>query len=414
MTPGPSEAGWERPSRLRLIRHCGRAWPVCRPSPDHRPPGSLSCTPTALISPSGWLSCVGATAPLALALVGPAAPQEAPHIVRDRLFSSFRRGLAVDLGTANTLVYLQGRGIVLNEPSVVAIDARDARPLAVGLEAKRMIGRTPAHIQAVRPLRDGVIANFEICEKMLAYFIRRVHPSRLSKPEMVICVPSGVTGVEKRAVMDAAEAAGARQAWIIEEPMAAAIGAGLPVHEPTGNMVVDIGGGTTEVAVISMGGIVTSQSVRIAGDELDEAIIAFIKKEYSLALGERTAEEIKIALGSACPLQDEVSAEIRGRDLISGLPKTIVTTTEEIREAIEEPVAAIVDAVKVTLDKTPPELAADIMEQGIVLTGGGALLARAGRQAGRRDGHADRDCRQPAALGRFRERPVPRTARSPF
>ena len=218
----------------------------------------------------------------------------------------------MDLGTANTLVYLQGRGIVLNEPSVVAIDARDARPLAVGLEAKRMIGRTPAHIQAVRPLRDGVIANFEICEKMLAYFIRRVHPSRLSKPEMVICVPSGVTGVEKRAVMDAAEAAGARQAWIIEEPMAAAIGAGLPVHEPTGNMVVDIGGGTTEVAVISMGGIVTSQSVRIAGDELDEAIIAFIKKEYSLALGERTAEEIKIALGSACPLQDEVSAENPG------------------------------------------------------------------------------------------------------
>lgn len=280
----------------------------------------------------------------------------------------------MDLGTANTLVYLQGRGIVLNEPSVVAIDARDGRPLAVGLEAKRMIGRTPAHIQAVRPLRDGVIANFEICEKMLAYFIRRVHPSRLSKPEMVICVPSGVTGVEKRAVMDAAEAAGARQAWIIEEPMAAAIGAGLPVHEPTGNMVVDIGGGTTEVAVISMGGIVTSQSVRIAGDELDEAIIAFIKKEYSLALGERTAEEIKIALGSACPLQDEVSAEIRGRDLITGLPKTIVTTTEEIREAIEEPVEAIVDAVKVTLDKTPPELAADIMEQGIVLTGGGALL----------------------------------------
>ena len=280
----------------------------------------------------------------------------------------------MDLGTANTLVYLQGRGIVLNEPSVVAIDIRDGRPLAVGLEAKRMIGRTPAHILAVRPLRDGVIANFEICEKMLAYFIRRVHPGRLSKPDMVICVPSGVTGVEKRAVMDAAEAAGARQAWIIEEPMAAAIGAGLPVHEPTGNMVVDIGGGTTEVAVISMGGIVTSQSVRIAGDELDEAIVSFVKKEYSLALGERTAEEIKIALGSACPLQDEVSAEIRGRDLITGLPKTIVTTTEEIREAIEEPVASIVDAVKVTLDKTPPELAADIMEQGIILTGGGALL----------------------------------------
>ena len=295
--------------------------------------------------------------------------------MRNRLFSSFRRGLAVDLGTANTLVYLQGRGIVLNEPSVVAIDVRDGRPLAIGLEAKRMIGRTPAHIQAVRPLREGVIANFEICEKMLAYFIHRAHPGRLFKPEIVVCVPSGVTGVEKRAVMDAAEAAvGARQVSIIEEPMAAAIGAGLPVHEPTGNMVVDIGGGTTEVAVISMGGIVTSQSVRIAGDELDEAIIHYIKKEYNLALGERTAEEIKIALGSACPLEEEVSAEIRGRDLISGLPKTIVTTTQEIREAIEEPVAAIVDAVKTTLDKTPPELAADIMEQGIVLTGGGALL----------------------------------------
>ena len=294
--------------------------------------------------------------------------------MRARLSSSFRRGLAVDLGTANTLVYLQGHGIVLDEPSVVAIDLRDGKPIAVGLEAKAMIGRTPAHIQAVRPLRDGVIADFEICEKMLAYFIRRVRPGRLSKPDIVICVPSGVTGVEKRAVMDAAEAAGARQAWVIEEPMAAAIGAGLPVHEPTGNMVVDMGGGTTEVAVISMGGIVTSQSVRIAGDELDEAIIAFIKKEYSLALGERTAEEIKIALGSAWPLQDEVSAEIRGRDLITGLPKTIVTTTEEIREAIEEPVSAIVDAVKVTLDRTPPELAADIIDQGIVLTGGGALL----------------------------------------
>ena len=294
--------------------------------------------------------------------------------VRARFSSSFRRGLAVDLGTANTLVYLQGHGIVLSEPSVVAIDLRDGKPIAVGLQAKAMIGRTPAHIQAVRPLRDGVIANFEICEMMLAYFIRRVRPGRLSKPDMVICVPSGVTGVEKRAVMDAAEAAGVRQAWIIEEPMAAAIGAGLPVHEPTGNMVVDIGGGTTEVAVISMGGIVTSQSIRIAGDELDEAIIQFIKKEYSLALGERTAEEIKIALGSACPLQDEVNAEISGRDLITGLPKTIVTTTDEIREAIEEPVSAVVDVVKVTLDRTPPELAADIIEQGIVLTGGGALL----------------------------------------
>jgi rod shape-determining protein MreB and related proteins len=296
--------------------------------------------------------------------------------VSDKAFSSFfSRDMAVDLGTANTLVYVRGRGIVLNEPSVVAVNSKDDRPLAVGIEAKRMIGRTPNHIQAIRPLRDGVIANFDICEKMLAYFIRKVHPGRFSKPRIVICVPSGITGVEQRAVQEAAESAGARKpAHIIEEPMAAAIGAGLPVHEPTGNMVVDIGGGTTEVAVISLGGIVTSQSVRIGGDELDDAIIQFIKKEYNLALGERTAEAIKIALGSACPLEEELHAEIRGRDLITGLPKTIVTTTEEIREAIEEPVSAIVDAVKVTLDKTPPELAADIMEQGIVLTGGGALL----------------------------------------
>ena len=283
--------------------------------------------------------------------------------------------MAVDLGTANTLVYVRNRGITLNEPSVVAVNVKDGRPLAVGAEAKRMIGRTPSHIQAIRPLKDGVIADFEICEKMLRYFIHRVHQRRFAKPRMVICVPSGITGVEQRAVQEAAESAGARKpAYIIEEPMAAAIGAGLPVHEPTGNMVVDIGGGTTEVAVISLGGIVTSQSIRIGGDELDEAIIQFIKKEYSLALGERTAEEIKIALGSACPLSEELHAEIRGRDLITGLPKTIVTTTEEIRRAIDEPMGSILDAVKVTLDKTPPELAADIMEQGIVITGGGAML----------------------------------------
>jgi len=294
----------------------------------------------------------------------------------DNFFSAFLgRDMAVDLGTANTLVYVRGRGIVLNEPSVVAVNANDGKPLAVGLEAKRMIGRTPGHIHAVRPLKDGVINNFEITEKMLRYFIHRVHQRRWAKPRMVICVPSGVTGVEKRAVQEAAEYAGARKTpFIIEEPMAAAIGAGLPVHEPTGNMVVDIGGGTTEVAVISLGGIVTSQSVRIGGDELDEAIIQYIKKEYSLALGERTSEEIKIALGSAYPLEEELRAEIRGRDLVSGLPKTIVTSTEEIRKAIDEPVTAIVDSVKVTLDKTPPELAADIMEQGIVLTGGGAML----------------------------------------
>src|SRR5438270_1942622 len=285
------------------------------------------------------------------------------------------RDMAVDLGTANTLVYVRGRGIVLNEPSVVAVNVKTGQPLAVGLEAKRMIGRTPSHIQAIRPLKDGVIADFEICEKMLRYFIHKVHQRRWVKPRMVICVPSGITGVEQRAVQEAAEYAGARKpAYIIEEPMAAAIGAGLPVQEPTGNMIVDIGGGTTEVAVISLGGIVASQSVRVGRDELDDAIVNYIKKEYSLALGDRTAEEVKIALGSAWPLIDEVHAEIRGRDLVTGLPKTIVVSTEEIRGALDEPVSAMVDAVKVTLDKTPPELAADIMEQGIVLTGGGALL----------------------------------------
>jgi len=297
----------------------------------------------------------------------------------DLVLSSFSsimgRDMAVDLGTANTLVYLRGEGIVLNEPSVVAVNVNDGRPVAVGAEAKRMIGRTPAHIKAIRPLKDGVIADFDICEKMLRYFIQKVHQRKWAKPRMVICVPSGITPVEQRAVQEAAEFAGARKpAYIIEEPMAAAIGAGLPVQEPTGNMIVDIGGGTTEVAVISLGGVVTSQSIRVGGDELDDSIIQFIKKEYSLALGERTAEEVKMALGSAWPLEEELHAEIRGRDLVTGLPKTIVTSTDEIREALDEPVSAIVDAVKVTLDKTPPELAADIMEQGIVLAGGGALL----------------------------------------
>ena len=295
-----------------------------------------------------------------------------PRFSKNSLFSS---DIGIDLGTANTLVYVRGEGIVLNEPSVVAINVKDGRPVAVGAEAKRMIGRTPSHIQAIRPLRDGVIADFDICEKMLRYFIQKVHTSKWAKPRMVICVPSGITPVEQRAVQEAAEFAGARRpAYIIEEPMAAAIGAGLPVQEPTGNMIVDIGGGTTEVAVISLGGVVASQSARVGGDALDAAIINYIKKEYSLALGERTAEEVKMALGSAWPLEIELHAEIRGRDLVTGLPKTIVTTTEEIREAIEEPVAAIVDAVKVTLDKTPPELSADIMEQGVVLAGGGALL----------------------------------------
>ncbi|MBV1894564.1 MAG: rod shape-determining protein [Ilumatobacteraceae bacterium] len=288
---------------------------------------------------------------------------------------SLGRDLAIDLGTANTLIYVRGHGVVLDEPSVVAINANDGRPVAVGLEAKRMMGRTPNHIKAIRPLKDGVIADFEVCEKMLRYFIQKVHASKWSKPRMVICVPSGITGVEQRAVQDAAEYAGARKpVHIIEEPMAAAIGADLPVHEPSGNMIVDIGGGTTEVAVISLGGIVTAQSVRVAGDELDEAVLQYVKKEFSLAIGDRTAEEIKIQMGSAWPMEEEVTADIRGRDLISGLPRTVEITTEHIREAVAEPISAIVDAVKTTLDKTPPELAADIMEDGITITGGGALL----------------------------------------
>ncbi|CUU53917.1 rod shape-determining protein MreB [Parafrankia irregularis] len=285
------------------------------------------------------------------------------------------RDMAVDLGTANTLVYVRGRGIVLNEPSVVAINTTTSGILAVGTDAKRMIGRTPGNVVAVRPLKDGVIADFETTERMLRYFIQKVHRRRhFAKPRLVVCVPSGITGVEQRAVKDAGYQAGARKVYIIEEPMAAAIGAGLPVHEPTGNMVVDIGGGTTEVAVISLGGIVTSQSIRTAGDELDTAIISYVKKEYSLMLGERTAEEIKMAIGSAYKVPEEPSAEIRGRDLVTGLPKTIVVTAEEIRKATEEPVNAVIDAVKVTLDRCPPELSGDIMDRGIVLTGGGALL----------------------------------------
>ena len=285
------------------------------------------------------------------------------------------RDMAVDLGTANTLVYVRGRGIVLNEPSVVAINQNTGGILAVGLEAKRMIGRTPGNIVAIRPLKDGVIADFDTTERMLRYFIQKVHKRRhLAKPRLVVCVPSGITGVEQRAVKDAGYAAGARKVYIIEEPMAAAIGAGLPIHEPTGNMVVDIGGGTTEVAVISLGGIVTAQSIRVGGDEMDQAIITWVKKEYSLLLGERTAEEIKMAIGSAFQTPGEPDAEIRRRDLVSGLPKTIVVSAEEIRRAIDEPVNAIIDAVKSTLDKCPPELSGDIMDRGIVLTGGGAML----------------------------------------
>jgi rod shape-determining protein MreB len=285
------------------------------------------------------------------------------------------RDLAVDLGTANTLVYVRGRGVVLNEPSVVAVDQRDGTVVAVGTEAKRMIGRTPGSIVAIRPLKDGVIADFDTTERMLRYFVQRAQRARYGvRPRMVICVPSGITGVERRAVEEAAVAAGARRVHVIEEPMAAAVGARLPVSEPIGSMVVDIGGGTTEVAVISLGGIVTSMSIRTAGDEMDEAIISYVKKEYALMLGERTAERIKMSIGSAFPAVDEPTAQIRGRDLVSGLPKTIVVTAAEVRRALEEPVNAILDAVTATLDTCPPELAGDVMDRGIVLTGGGALL----------------------------------------
>jgi len=284
------------------------------------------------------------------------------------------RDMAVDLGTANTLVYVRGRGIVLSEPSVVAIDQRTQEVHAVGIEAKRMLGRTPGNISAIRPLKDGVIADFDVTEQMLRHFIQKVHQNRWAHPRVVVCVPSGVTGVEKRAVEEATLSAGARGAYLIEEPMAAAIGAGLPVAEPTGNMIVDVGGGTTEVAVISLGGIVVAQSIRVGGDELDEAIISYVKKEYKLMIGSQTAEEVKLEIGSAYPLREEVQAEIRGRDMITGLPKTVVLSSEDVRDALEEPVSQVIDAVKSTLDKTPPELASDIMDRGIMLAGGGSLL----------------------------------------
>ena len=284
------------------------------------------------------------------------------------------RDMAVDLGTANTLVYARGRGIILNEPTVIAMNTRTHEVLALGHDAWQMIGRTPGYIVAVRPLRGGAITDFEITQRLIRLLFQQAGITRLQRARVLVCVPSGITHVEQRAVLEATRRAGASQTYLIEQPMAAAIGASLPIHEPLGNMVVDIGGGTTEVAVISLGGIVTSQSIRTGGDELDSAIISYVKKEYSLMLGERTAEEIKMAIGSAFPMPDEPHAEIRGRDLVSGLPKTIVVSAEEIRKAIEEPVNAIVDAVKTTLDKTPPELSGDVMDRGIVLTGGGALL----------------------------------------
>ena len=295
----------------------------------------------------------------------------------DMFFGSYAGDLAIDLGTANTLVSVRGKGIVIREPSVVAIDKNDERILAVGIEAKRMLGRTPGNIVAVRPLKDGVIADFDVTEAMLRYFIDKASEKRYPwtpRPRVVVCVPSGVTSVEKRAVFEATIQAGARQAYLIEEPMAAAIGADLPVEEPTGSMVIDIGGGTTEVAVIAMGGIVVSQSIRIAGDEFDQAILTHVRDAYNLAIGERTAEDIKIKVGSAVPLKDELDVEVNGRDVITGLPKTVRIESEEIRRALNKPHDEMAKAVKDALDATPPDLASDLMYYGILLTGGGALL----------------------------------------
>lgn len=291
------------------------------------------------------------------------------------MFSFFSKDIGIDLGTANTLVHVKGRGIVVREPSVVAINKNTGEVLAVGDEAKDMIGRTPGNIVAIRPMKDGVIADFEVTQEMLKYFIRKASSKgHLFKPRVVICVPSGVTEVEKMAVQDATISAGAKGAYLIEEPLAAAIGANLPVEEPTGSMVVDIGGGTTEVAVISLGGIVTAKSLRIAGDELDEAIVHSVKKEYNLLIGERTAEQIKLTIGNAFPFTKEEFIDIRGRDLMTGLPKTIKISSIMVGDALKEPIGAIIDAIKFTLEKTPPELASDIMDRGIVLTGGGAYL----------------------------------------
>jgi len=293
------------------------------------------------------------------------------------MFGSFTKDLGIDLGTANTLVYIKGKGVVVREPSVVAVRNDTKEVVQVGEQAKMMIGRTPGNISAIRPMKDGVIADFDTTTAMIKYFIKKAQKSRSmfgNHPNIMICVPSGITAVEKRAVEDAAKQAGARNAETIEEPFAAAIGANLPVWEPTGSMVVDIGGGTTEVAIISLGGIVTSRSVRVAGDSMDEAIIQYIKKAYNLLIGERTAEQLKMEIGSALPMSEPLSMDIRGRDILSGLPKTLTISSHEITEALADTVSAIVDAVKITLEKSPPELSADIMDRGIVLTGGGALL----------------------------------------
>ena len=293
----------------------------------------------------------------------------------NRFLGLFSNDIGIDLGTANTLVYVRDRGIVLREPSVVAIQSGTSRVLAVGDEAKRMLGRTPGSIVAIRPLKAGVIADFEITEAMLRYFIRKVHNRRkMVRPRVIIAVPSGITEVEKRAVKDSATHAGARDVFLIEEPMAAAIGVGLPVQEPAGNMIVDIGGGTTEVALISLAGIVFSRSIRVGGDEMDEGIIQYMKRVYNLMIGERTAEEIKIGIGSAYPVGEETTIEVKGRDLVNGLPKTLTVTSEEIRDALAEPISTIVESVRITLERCPPELAADLVDRGLILAGGGAML----------------------------------------
>ncbi len=287
----------------------------------------------------------------------------------------FSNDLAIDLGTANTLVYVKGKGIVINEPSVVAIEKRSGQVLAVGADAKKMLGRTPGNIVAIRPMKDGVIADFEVAEKMLRHFITRAHNrNTFVRPRIIICVPSKITQVEQRAVRDSAELAGAREVYLIEEPIAAAIGAGLPIAEPSGNMVVDIGGGTTDVAVISLAGIVYSESVKVAGDKMDDAIMNYIKRKYNLLIGDHMAEQIKFEIGSAYPLDERRTFMIKGRDLISGIPRTLVIDDSEVREALAEPISAIVNAIKVALENTPPELAGDIIDRGIVLTGGGSLL----------------------------------------
>jgi rod shape-determining protein MreB len=296
-------------------------------------------------------------------------------MVLNALWGLFSNDLAIDLGTANTLAYVKGKGVVLREPSVVAIHNETKDILAVGSDAKRMLGRTPGSIVAIRPMKDGVIANFEITEAMIRYFIQKVHNRKtLVRPRIIVAVPSGITQVEKRAVRDSAESAGAREVYLIEEPMAAAIGVGLPIQEPSGNMILDVGGGTTEVAVISMSGIVYSKSVRIAGDELDECIVNYIKRKYNLLIGERTAEEIKIKIGSAYVLEEKKTIEVKGRDLVAGIPKTLIISDEEIRESTSETINTIVETVKIALERTPPELAADIFDKGIVLAGGGAMI----------------------------------------